>query len=149
MPGDNATMTDNVIFDNTGFGIHSYAAPRNQTITRNLIFSNQSGGIILAGAGNRVAFNVLVNNPSGILLFRAGCENNFVQNNTLAYNNTNLAIDSGGGRLGNPTGNHVRANRSYQVRPAAHVSRRQEELLASLSFLEATSLDFQLTPGAR
>jgi hypothetical protein len=149
MPGDNVTMTANVIFNNAGFGIHSYSAPRGQVITHNLIFSNHSGGIILAGADNHVSYNLLVNNPSGVLLFRAGCENNIIQNNTMAYNNTNLAIDSGGGRLGNPTGNRVRGNRTYQVAATARESRRERELFAGLSFLEASSLDFQFTPGAR
>src|SRR5262249_46353773 len=74
MPASNTRMDGNVIYDNSGWGIHSYPSPMNQVISHNVIFGNGMGGIILAGSYNKVLNNTVSHNKMlGILYFRSGC----------------------------------------------------------------------------
>ncbi len=94
MPASNVRMIGNIIFNNSGFGIHSYSNPQNQVIESNIIFGHHAAaGIILAGSNNLVYQNDIVENVYGILYYHDGSFGNTVENNIIAFNEFNAFSD--------------------------------------------------------
>jgi pectate disaccharide-lyase len=89
------TIANNIAWNNSGWGIHTWHNPRELVIANNLVFANGDGGIIV-GAGDSpgdgyadgflVANNIVVYNPLGIYEYGAtGLDNRYVAN--LVYEN--------------------------------------------------------------
>jgi parallel beta-helix repeat protein len=148
MPAPNSTLDGNVIFNNTGWGIHLYPSPANQTITHNILFNNGVGGILLASNGDTVMYNTAVNNNTwGILYFRSGCTNNIVEHNIFADNKyLNADYDSGGPMNSFPSNNIDDYNCYYPGQPRLQ-SPGQHELYANPQFLNLAADDFRLASG--
>jgi nitrous oxidase accessory protein NosD len=115
-PADELRIRGNIIFDNAGYGIHSYDHPQRQRIAQNVCLRNRAGGIILAGRDNQVFHNVCTDNGVGLFYFRGGCMGNIVQNNISAFNRTDCGNDNGGGRYGDPTAQPIRGWRPSPLR---------------------------------
>ncbi len=97
VPASYFTVDGNIIFNNAGYGIHSYSNPTGQVLSRNITFGNGAGGIIIAGDHNQVFNNTSVSNARGIFYFREGAAYNNVKNNLFVFNGSNnLDYDSGG-----------------------------------------------------
>jgi MYXO-CTERM domain-containing protein len=89
------TVANNITWNISGFGIHTWHAPQDLVITNNLVFGSGRGGIIV-GAGDSpggviadnflVANNIVAYNALGIVEFGATGENNRYLNN-LVYEN--------------------------------------------------------------
>ena len=120
-PSDELTINGNVIFNNAGYGIHSYSQPKRQVITRNLCIGNKVCGIILAGSECKVFHNVCVNNGIGLFYFRGGCKGNVVKNNIVAFNKTDCGYDNGGGKYGDPADNIDDFNCYFPGKPAEQI----------------------------
>jgi hypothetical protein len=84
------TIANNITWNISGFGIHTWHNPRDLVITNNLVFGTGRGGIIV-GAGDSpgdgfadgflVANNIVVHNPLGITEFGAtGLDNRYIAN---------------------------------------------------------------------
>jgi parallel beta-helix repeat protein len=147
-PADDLTINGNIIFNNVGFGIHSYSQPRRQMITRNICFGNKFAGIILAGSENKVFHNVCAFNGTGLTYFRAGCTDNVVKNNIFAFNTTDGGYDNGGGKLGDPARNSDDYNCYFPGQPAVQVSPGLHQVLADPLFESAQTGDYRLRPGS-
>ncbi len=147
-PADELTIRGNIIFNNAGYGIHSYSHPRRQRIVQNICFGNRVCGIILAGSENQVYHNVCVGNGIGIFYFRGGCTDNVVQNNIFAFNGMNCGYDNGGGSLGDPTGNIDDYNCYYPGKPDPRVQPGQHEIVADPQFIDAKVGDYRIREGS-
>jgi hypothetical protein len=147
-PADELTINGNIIFNNAGYGIHSYSKPQRQLITRNLCIGNQVCGIILAGAENKVFHNVCAFNGIGIMYFRGACRDNVVQNNIFAFNRTDCGWDNGGGKYGSPDGNRDDYNCYFPGKPSESISPGAHELLVDPQFLDAEHGDYRLKPAS-
>lgn len=89
------TISNNIVWHVSGFGIHTWHAPQDLVITNNLVFDSGRGGIIV-GAGDSpggviadnflVANNIIVYNALGILEYGATGEHNRYVGN-LVYQN--------------------------------------------------------------
>jgi Periplasmic copper-binding protein (NosD) len=143
-PADDLTINGNIIFNNAGYGIHSYSHPKRQVITRNLCVGNKVCGIILAGSENKVFHNVCAFNGVGIFYFRGGCKNNVVENNIFAFNKTDCGFDNGGGKYGDPADNTDDANCYFPGKPAEQIRPGPHEVLADPGFVDPTKGDFRL-----
>lgn len=145
-PSDDLTINGNVIFNNAGFGIHSYSSPKRQVITRNLCIGNKSCGIILAGSENKVFHNVCAYNGVGIFYFRGGCKNNVVKNNISAFNKTDCGYDNGDGsaRYGSPSDNTDDYNCYFPGKPNEKIKPGSHEVLADPLFVDPKKGDFRL-----
>jgi parallel beta-helix repeat protein len=147
-PADDLTIKGNVIFNNAGFGIHSYSSPKRQLITRNICVGNKAAGIILAGSDNKVFHNVCVNNGLGIMYFRGGCTGNIVKNNIFAFNKTDCAYDNGGGKYGDPAKNLDDFNCYFPGKPNERIKPGLNEVLAGPLFVDSKKGDFRLKDGS-
>jgi hypothetical protein len=89
------TISNNIAWNISGFGIHMWHNPRDLIITNNLVFGTGRGGIVV-GAGDApgtgfadgflVANNIIAYNPLGILEFGdTGLDNRYIAN--LVYEN--------------------------------------------------------------
>lgn len=100
---DDNLIEGNTITDHTGYGIHVYSgfsdgAHRN-IIRRNLVHGNAthvlaiaSAGILIgSGDGNRAEYNIVYNQPYGIVVGHNAATNSQVYNNTV-YNNSKDGI---------------------------------------------------------
>jgi hypothetical protein len=143
-PADDLTINGNAIFNNAGFGIHSYSSPKRQVITRNLCVGNKSCGIILAGSDNKVFHNVCAYNGVGLFYFRGGCKNNVVKNNICAFNKTDCGFDNGGGEYGDPVDNTDDFNCYFPGKPAEKIKPGSHEVLADPMFVDPKKGDFRL-----
>ncbi len=143
-PADELTINGNIIFDNAGYGIHSYSHPKRQVITRNICMGNREAGIILAGSENKVYHNVCAYNGLGILYFRGGCTENVVKNNIFAFNKTDCGYDNGGGRYGDPTRNVDDFNCYFPGKPRERIGPGKHEILADPLFVDPKKGDFRL-----
>lgn len=143
-PADDLTINGNTVFNNAGFGIHSYSQPKRQVITRNLCIGNKVGGILLAGSDNKVFHNVCAFNSVGIYYFRGGCKNNVVKNNIFAFNKTDCGYDNGGGKLGDPADNVDDYNCYFPGKPEVNLRPGKHEVLADPQFVDAKKGDYRL-----
>ncbi len=143
-PADELTIRGNIIFNNAGFGIHSYSSPKRQRIVQNICFGNRVCGIILAGSENQVYHNVCVGNGIGIFYFRDGCMDNVVQNNIFAFNGRDGGYDNGGGKLGDPVRNTDDYNCYFPGKPHARIHAGAHEILADPRFIDAKAGDYRL-----
>lgn len=143
-PADELTIEGNVIFDNAGFGIHSYSHPRRQLISRNVCLGNKVAGIILAGSENRVFYNVCAYNGIGMFYFRSGCTGNIVKNNIFAFNHSDCGWDNAGGKDTGPANNEDDHNCYYPGQPSPQIGAGQHELLADPRFVDSRHGDFRL-----
>jgi parallel beta-helix repeat protein len=143
-PSNDMTVSGNLIFENAGWGIHAYSAPKRLTITRNVCFGNKAGGIILGGSGCKVFNNVCADNGIGIFYFRGGCTNNVVENNISCFNHTDCGYDNGGGRLGDPADNTDDFNCYFPGKPNAAVKPGPNEVTADPLFVDAKKRDYRL-----
>lgn len=141
---DEAVAKGNIIFENAGFGIHSYPAPKRQVISHNICFANKEGGIIIAGSDNKVYHNVCAGNGRGIFYFRKGCMRNDVRNNIFAFNKTDCDYDNGGGKLGDPAENTDDYNCYFPGKPNPLIAPGKHEILADPRFRNAKKGDFRL-----
>jgi len=100
--GNNMKVINNISHSNSGFGIHTWNAARNCTISNNLVFKNGTGGIKV-GAGETpvgiiadnfiVTNNIVIHNGNvGIIEAGATGPNNKYENN-LVYENTGNAFE--------------------------------------------------------
>jgi hypothetical protein len=102
--GVGGTISNNISYGNTGFGIHCWHNCNRQVITNNLVFDNQAGGILIGQGdspnngdvqadGMLVANNVVVDNgDEGIRESGAtGSGNKYVDN--LVADNVEGAVD--------------------------------------------------------
>jgi hypothetical protein len=107
--GDGGTISNNISYGNTGFGIHCWHACNRQVITNNLVFDNHEGGILIGqgdGPNNGdvdaddmvVANNIVVDNGAeGIRENGAtGADNTYLNN--IINDNADEAIDLQTGR---------------------------------------------------
>jgi Periplasmic copper-binding protein (NosD) len=91
--GDGGTISNNISYGNTGFGIHCWHNCNRQVITNNLVFDNRAGGILIGQGdgpnngeveadGMLVANNIVVDNgDEGIRESGAtGSQNRYVDN---------------------------------------------------------------------
>jgi hypothetical protein len=147
-PADELTINANIIFNNAGYGIHSYSKPRRQTITRNICMGNRTAGIILAGSENKVYHNVCAYNGLGILYFRSGCTENVVKNNVFAFNKTDCGYDNGGGKYGDPARNVDDFNCYFPGKPDKRIELGKNEVLADPLFVDPKKGDFRLKDGS-
>jgi len=145
-PANDITARGNVIFDNVGYGIHSYSLPHNQKIYRNVIFRNKEGGIILAGNDNEVLHNTVAQNGRGIFYFRGGCKNNTVENNIFAFNRVDCDYDNGGGApgYGDPMKNLDDYNCYFPGKPFGSIAPGKHEILADPRLAAPATGDFRL-----
>jgi parallel beta-helix repeat protein len=143
-PADDLTIRGNIIFNNAGFGVHSYSSPKRQRIVQNICFGNRVCGIILAGSENQVYHNVCVGNGIGMFYFRGGCTDNVVQNNIFAFNGTDGGYDNGGGKLGDPARNADDYNCYFPSNPDARIHPGSHEILADPKFIDAKAGDYRL-----
>jgi hypothetical protein len=143
-PADEVTIRGNIIFNNKGYGIHSYSSPKRQWITRNICVENNAAGIILAGSENQVFHNVFASNGAGIVYFRDGATDNVVQNNIFAFNGTNCGYDNGGGKLGDPARNTDDYNCYYPGKPDPRIKPGEHEILADPRFRDAHAGDYRI-----
>jgi parallel beta-helix repeat protein len=149
MPASNSTMDGNVIFYNTGYGIHSYPTPTNQTISHNVIFGNTTGGIIIGGSNNKVLYNTVVNSGTwGMFYFRGGCTNNVVEHNIFAFNVNNGGWDNGGGKLGSPSNNLDDYNDYYSGRLDSRIALGAHDTSSNPLLVNALLGDLRLKPGS-
>jgi hypothetical protein len=147
-PADELTMNGNIIFNNAGYGIHSYSGPKHQVITRNICTGNKAAGIILAGSQNRVFHNVCVFNGLGVMYFRGGCTENSVKNNIFAFNQVDCGYDNGGGKYGDPARNVDDFNCYSPGKPSKRIVPGKNEVLADPLFVDSTKGDFRLKDGS-
>jgi hypothetical protein len=108
MHDDNTTIDGNVIFNNSGWGVHGYVKPDGLVITHNVVFGNGVGGILLGGGDGTVEWNTVADNGLfGIMYFRKFCTGNVVEHNISEGNRVyDFTYDNGGGSaLLTPTGN--------------------------------------------
>ena len=145
MPAHAVVMDGNIIFDNAGYGIHSYEYPERQIITRNICFDHKWAGIILGGSKNKVYHNVCTANGIGMFYFRKGCEQNEVRNNIFAFNKTDCGYDDGGGKLGDPSQNSDDYNCYFPGAPDRRIQPGEHELLADPFFQDAKKGDYRLS----
>ena len=143
-PADELTIRGNIIFNNAGYGIHSYSGPKRQMIVQNVCFGNRVCGIILAGTENQVYHNVCVGNGIGIFYFRDGCMDNVVQNNIFAFNGTDCGYDNGGGKLGDPAHNTDDYNCYFPGKPEPRLHPGEHEILADPKFIDAKAGDYRI-----
>jgi parallel beta-helix repeat protein len=144
MPADDVTLNGNLSFNNAGYGIHAYEAPKRLVISRNVCFGNKVGGIVLGGSGCKVVNNVCTDNGRGMFYFRKGCTNNVVENNIFALNHTDCDYDNGGGKLGDPADNTDDFNCYFPGKPNPAVKPGPNEVLADPLFVDAKKGDFRL-----
>ena len=90
MPGNGATIDGNVLFDNTGWGVHCYSTPSNLTVTRNVCFYDNYGGIVMGGRNSLICNNVTYGGIYGIM-FNETSRENTVKNN-IAFHSQYLDI---------------------------------------------------------
>jgi hypothetical protein len=145
-PADELTISGNIIFNNAGYGIHSYSHPKGQVITRNICMGNKAAGIILAGSDNKVLHNVCAFNGLGIMYFRGGCTDNIVKNNVFGLNKTDCGYDNGGGKYGDPSRNVDDYNCYFPGKPNDRIRPGGHEVLADPLFVNPTHGDFRLKP---
>ena len=143
-PADELTINGNIIFNNAGYGIHSYSRPRRQVITRNICMGNKAAGIILAGSDNKVYHNVCAYNGLGVMYFRGGCTGNVVTNNIFAFNKTDCGYDNGGGKYGDPARNVDDRNCYFPGKPSERIGPGKNEVLADPLFVDPKNGDFRL-----
>jgi hypothetical protein len=143
-PANDLTINGNIIFNNAGYGIHSYSQPKRQVITRNICVGNNAGGILLAGSDNKVFNNVCAFNGVGIFYFRGGCRDNIVKNNIFAFNKTDCGYDNGGGKLGDPAGNLDDYNCYFPGKPDTKLRPGTHEVLADPQFVDAGKGNYTL-----
>jgi hypothetical protein len=91
------TISNNISYGNSGFGIHCWHACNELTISNNVVFNNEAGGI-LVGQGDApnygdepadnmvVSNNIVVNNGHGIEEYGATGSNNVYLNNNVFGN---------------------------------------------------------------
>lgn len=89
------TVANNITWNISGFGIHTWHAPTDLVITNNLVFACGHGGVIV-GAGDSpggviadnflVANNIVVHNALGIVEYGATGKNNRYLNNLVFEN---------------------------------------------------------------
>jgi hypothetical protein len=145
-PADDLTINGNIIFNNAGYGIHSYSSPKRQVITRNICVGNKACGIILAGSHNKVYHNVCVDNNIGMFYFRGGCTDNVVKNNIFAFNHLDCGYDNGDGsaKYGDPARNTDDANCYFPGKPSDRIHPGAHEVLADPKFVDRKKGDFRL-----
>jgi hypothetical protein len=143
-PADELTINGNIMFNNAGYGIHSYSHPRRQVITHNICMGNKVAGIILAGSENKVYHNVCASNGLGIMYFRGGCTGNVVKNNIFAFNKTDCGYDNGGGKYGDPARNVDDFNCYFPGKPNERIAQGKNEILSDPLFVDARKGDFRL-----
>ena len=145
VPSSDMKLFGNIIFNNSGWGIHSYENPQRHLMLRNLLFGNGSGGILLAGSHNELYHNVSVRNGRGLLYFRGGSAFNVVKNNIFAFNEgAESGVDTGGGQLGAPHDNVEDFNCYYPERPDPRISAGKHELYADPLFADIERGEFRL-----
>jgi hypothetical protein len=147
-PADDLTINGNIIFNNAGYGIHSYSKPKQQVISRNICMGNKAAGIILAGSDSKVFHNVCAYNGLGIMYFRGGCTENVVKNNIFAFNKTDCGYDNGGGRYGDPAKNVDDFNCYFPGKPDERIIPGKNEVLADPLFMDSKKGDFRLKDGS-
>lgn len=145
-PADELTINGNIIFNNAGYGIHSYSHPKRQVITRNICMGNKAAGIILAGSENKIYHNVCVYNGLGIMYFRGGCTDNIVKNNIFAFAKTDCGYDNGGGKYGDPARNTDDFNCYFPGKPSDRIGAGSHEVLADPLFVDPKQGDLRLKP---
>jgi ubiquinone/menaquinone biosynthesis C-methylase UbiE len=143
-PSDDLTINGNIIFNNAGYGIHSYSQPKRQVISRNVCIGNKVCGIILAGSDCKVFHNVCVGNGVGIFYYRGGCKGNVVKNNIFAFNKTDCGYDNGSGKYGDPADNSDDYNCYFPGKPAEQIKPGTHEILADPQFIDAKKGDYRL-----
>jgi hypothetical protein len=144
-PADELTINGSLIFNNAGYGIHSYSKPKRQVITRKICMGNNAAGIILAGSESKVYHNDCAYNGQGILYFRGGCTENVIKNNIFAFNKTDCGYDNGGGKYGDPARNEDDYNGYFPGKPSERIGPGKNEVLADPLFMNPKKGDFRLT----
>jgi hypothetical protein len=90
MPGNGATIDGNILFDNTGWGVHCYEKPTNLSVTRNVCFYDNYGGIVTGGRNCQISNNVTYGGIYGIMFNQTSVANT-VKNN-IAFRSQYLDI---------------------------------------------------------
>jgi parallel beta-helix repeat protein len=142
-PYNDTTINGNLIFENAGWGVHVYPAPKHLAVTRNVCFGNKVGGIILGGGECKVFNNVCSDNGIGIFYFRSGCISNVVENNVSCFNHTDCGLDKGGGDS-KPSNNTDDFNCYFPGKPNAEVKPEPNEVTADPLFVDAKKRDYRL-----
>ena len=143
-PADDITIRGNIIFQNAGYGIHSYSKPQRQSITHNICFGNKAAGIILAGSDCTVRHNVCTYNGIGIFYYRGGCKSNRVENNIFAFNKKDCGYDNGGGKLGDPSSITDDYNCYFPGKPHPRIVPGVHEVLLDPQLMDSGKGDFRL-----
>lgn len=90
--GENNTITENIIVNNTMEGVFCFNTDRNK-ISYNSISDNKNGGVcIWESEENDIFRNIIQNMPVGIAVFDR-CWDNNIYENTVAQNQIGLSID--------------------------------------------------------
>jgi hypothetical protein len=146
IPGESVTINGNIIFNNAGYGIHSYGDnTKRHTITRNVIFGHkESAGIILCGGSSKVFNNVCTGNFWGIYYRGGECKKNVVKNNIFALNSNADCIWDNGGELGDPKDNDDDYNCYFPGKPSENIPPGKHEVLADPRFLDPKKGDYRL-----
>ena len=105
-PSDDLTLNGNVIFNNAGFGIHSYShAETSGYHPQRLLRQQGRRASSWPAASARSSTTSAPTTASGSSTSAAAAPSNVVKNNIFAFNKTDCGYDNGGGKYGDPADN--------------------------------------------
>jgi hypothetical protein len=147
---DNWMITRNYLFDNVGFGIHSYSPtsphPQNQTVSANVSLYNGLSGIVVSGQNNTIQYNIAAQNGlHGFTCFQVNCINNIVTDNIFAFN-ASASLTEDPATIGS---NNYDYNLYWTSQPrlGAHSTLGAHDQVINPNFVSNTGRDFRLTSG--